>query len=127
MRASRVWKALKQLVLFAPNVVMLTAALAADKRVPVRMKASLAAAAIYFASPVDLIPDWIPVLGQLDDALLAVVVLDAILNCVDHDIVMEHWRGSPRALAIGGRLAGRLSFFVPRRLKRRVFGSARSG
>jgi len=113
--------ALKQIVMFVPNIVRLTIALAADGRVPARTKVLLAAAAAYFISPVDLIPDWIPVLGQLDDAVLAMIVIDTILNYVDPELVCEHWRGSPRALAIGGRVAGVVCFFVPKWLKRRFF------
>ncbi|HUW34171.1 MAG TPA: YkvA family protein [Planctomycetota bacterium] len=111
----------KQAAMFVPHVVMLAARLANDDRVPVRAKALLAAAAVYFASPLDLLPDWIPVIGQLDDLLLAALVIDVIINHVDPAAVREHWRGSPRALAIGGRIAAVICFFIPSRLKRRIF------
>ena len=120
--------ALKQVAMFAPRVVMLTARLANDDRVPVRAKLLLAAAAVYFASPLDLLPDWIPVIGQLDDLLLAALVIDAVMNHVDPAIVREHWRGSPRALAVGSKVAAIICFFIPHRLKRRLFlggGTAR--
>ena len=114
-------KAAKQVVMFAPHVVMLTARLAKDDRVPVRAKLLLAAAAVYFASPLDLLPDWIPVIGQLDDLLLAALVVDVVTNHVDPAVVREHWRGSPKALAVGSKVAAIICFFIPNRLKRRIF------
>ena len=117
-------KAAKQVVLFAPNVVLLTAALTKDDRVPARTKVALGAALAYFISPIDLIPDAIPVLGQLDDFVLAMIVIDGLLNHVDPNIVREHWRGSARALAVGGKVAAAVCFFIPRRLRRRIFAPA---
>ena len=114
-------RAVKQIVLFVPNIMRLTVALARDDRVPARAKVMLGAAAVYFVSPVDLIPDWIPVLGQLDDAVLAMLVIDMTLNYVDPEIVREHWRGSPCALAVGGKFAAAICCFVPKWLKRRLF------
>ncbi|HUS57886.1 MAG TPA: YkvA family protein [Planctomycetota bacterium] len=116
-------KQLKQVALFLPNIMLLTAALAKDARVPARTKAMLAAAAIYFVSPVDIIPDWIPVIGYLDDFVLAMIVLDVIVNCVDPEIVGGHWRGSQRSLSVGRRMAACCCFFIPKKLKHRIFAA----
>jgi len=115
------FRRLKQIALFLPNIMLLTAALARDNRVPARTKAALAVAAVYFVSPIDIIPDWIPVIGYLDDFVLAMIVLDVIVNCVEPQIVHEHWRGSERSLATGRRIASCCCFFIPRRLKDRIF------
>src|SRR5258708_12648416 len=62
--------AIRELALFVPNLVRLFAGLVRDARVPVRAKIVLGATAVYLASPIDLIPDFIPVLGSLDDAVI---------------------------------------------------------
>ncbi|HUU54236.1 MAG TPA: YkvA family protein, partial [Armatimonadota bacterium] len=54
-------------------------------------KASLAGLAAYLASPLDLIPDWIPGAGYLDDVLIAGFVVSYVLAQVPPDVVREHW------------------------------------
>jgi uncharacterized membrane protein YkvA (DUF1232 family) len=104
-----------------PDLVRLVGRLAADPTLPRAAKVALAAAAVYLLTPVDLIPDFIPFLGYLDDALLAAVLVDGILNWVDRDLVLKYWPGSPQTLDTLARTARLLAAWVPRRLKRRVF------
>jgi uncharacterized membrane protein YkvA (DUF1232 family) len=89
---------------------------------PRAAKIALAAAAVYLMSPVDLVPDFIPVLGYLDDLLLAAVILDGLLNWVDRSLVLRYWPGTPESLDKLGRAARLLAVWVPRRVKARVFG-----
>ena len=51
---------------------------------------------MYLASPFDLIPDFIPFLGYVDDLLLAAIVLDGILNFVDRSLILKYWPGTRR-------------------------------
>jgi uncharacterized membrane protein YkvA (DUF1232 family) len=104
--------------------VQLVVRLARDPRVSGRAKSVLAGAAVYLASPIDLVPDFIPVLGQLDDVLLVAIVLDGLLNHVDRAVLLEHWPGDPQTLDRACRVAGRIAAWVPRRWKARVFGSS---
>jgi uncharacterized membrane protein YkvA (DUF1232 family) len=104
-------------------MIGLVARLSADPRVPRRVKAMLGVTAVYLASPIDVIPDFIPVLGYLDDVVVVAVVLDGILNHVDRAIVQEHWPGAPETLERAAAMAARVSAWVPRRLKARVFGT----
>lgn len=104
-----------------PDLARLVVRLAADPGVPRPAKIALAAAALYLASPVDLVPDAVPLLGYLDDLLLAAVLLDGILNHVDRRLVLKYWPGSPEALERLAWTARLLARWVPRRLKRRVF------
>lgn len=55
------------------------------------MKAALAGLAAYLATPIDIIPDWIPGAGYLDDALLLAFVVSYVLARVPMDVVREHW------------------------------------
>lgn len=92
---------------FLPDCVVLLARLAADPRVSRRSKLLLGLAAGYVALPLDLVPDFIPVAGQLDDAIVVALVLRATLRAVGPGVVEEHWPGPARTLAVVLRLAGR--------------------
>lgn len=85
-------------VAMAPNLVKLLARLSMDPRVPMRRRALVAAALAYVVSPVDLIPDFLPGLGRLDDLVLVSVAVDRMLSGADAQIVAEHWDGSEDAL-----------------------------
>ena len=62
-----------------------------DPRVPVSVKWSLVGLAAYLASPIDLIPDWIPGAGYLDDVLIVGFVVSYVLARVSPEVVREHW------------------------------------
>lgn len=85
-------------VAIAPNLVKLLARLSIDPRVPIRRRALVVAALAYVISPVDLIPDFVPGLGKLDDVVLVSVAIDRMLSGADATIVAEHWDGSEDAL-----------------------------
>ncbi len=65
---------------FVPDCVVLFKRLLGDRRIPRARKLWLAALMVYLASPIDLVPDFIPVAGQLDDAILVALVLRAVLR-----------------------------------------------
>ena len=112
---------MKTLLRALPDVVRLVARLAVDPVLPRGVKIALAAAAVYLLSPVDLIPDFIPFVGYLDDALVAALVLDGVLNWVDRGLVLRYWPGSSESLDKLARAARLLAIWVPRRLKARIF------
>jgi len=91
---------------FIPDCVVLCGRLLGDPRVPRRKKALLVALAGYLALPFDLVPDFIPVVGQLDDVVIVALVLRSFLRGGGEPIVREHWPGPERSLAIVLRLAG---------------------
>lgn len=104
-----------------PDMARLLARLLADPVLPRSAKIALVAAAIYLANPLDVLPDFIPFVGYLDDLLIAAVVLDGIVNYVDRRLLLKYWPGSPDSLDRLGRAAGLLAAWVPARVKRRVF------
>jgi uncharacterized membrane protein YkvA (DUF1232 family) len=101
------------------------ARLVRDPALPRPVKIALAAAVVYLASPIDLVPDFIPLLGWVDDLLLAAIVLDGVLNYVDRELVLRYWPASERSLDTLARTASTLAAWVPRRLKQRIFSPAR--
>ncbi len=90
----------RALARFVPDCVVLFRRLLADERIPRRRKLALVALLGYLASPIDLVPDFIPVAGQLDDVLAVVLVLRFVLRSADDDLLAEHWPGPPQALAL---------------------------
>ncbi len=112
---------MKSLLRALPDLVRLITRLAVDPVLPRTAKIALAAAVVYLLSPIDLIPDFIPFVGYLDDMLLAAVVLDGLLNWVDRSLVLRYWPGSPESLDTLARAARLLAIWVPRRLKARIF------
>jgi uncharacterized membrane protein YkvA (DUF1232 family) len=90
---------------FARDCVVLVRRLLRDPRVPRARKLSLGLLVVYLASPIDLIPDFLPVIGQLDDALLAGLVLRGLVRGAGTPLLREHWPGGPEGLDLLLRLA----------------------
>jgi uncharacterized membrane protein YkvA (DUF1232 family) len=88
-----------------PDCAVLFKRLLRDPRVPRRAKVALAFAVPYLASPIDLIPDFIPVLGQLDDALVVIALLGYVARRAGRDVVAELWPGSEAGLRVVLKLA----------------------
>jgi uncharacterized membrane protein YkvA (DUF1232 family) len=113
-----------QLLRALPDLVRLIARLVGDPLLPRAAKIALGAAMVYLASPIDLIPDFIPLVGYLDDLLLAALLVDGVLNWVDRALVLKYWPGTPDSLERLARAARMLAVWVPRRLKARIFARA---
>ena len=90
---------------FIPDCVVLIKRLMGDPRVPRRRKALLWLVIAYLAMPIDIIPDFIPVAGQLDDAIVVAFVLRALLRGAGEAALREHWPGPDSSLAVISRLA----------------------
>jgi uncharacterized membrane protein YkvA (DUF1232 family) len=86
-------KLIQDTILIVPNIVKLVGRLLADPRVPRRSKIALGAAAAYVASPIDLIPDIVPVVGWADDILFLLLAIDGLITRSGPEIVEEHWDG----------------------------------
>ena len=95
----------RALAVFVPDCLVLFRSLLRDPRVPTRRKLLLAALVAYLAMPIDLVPDFIPVAGQLDDAIVVALALRAVLRSGGPELLREHWRGPDRSLDVLLRLA----------------------
>jgi uncharacterized membrane protein YkvA (DUF1232 family) len=91
---------------FVPDCVVLFKRLLGDRRVSRGRKALLVGLVAYLAVPIDLVPDFIPIAGQLDDAILVAFVLRSVLRGSGPDLVTEHWPGPEPSLRAMLRLAG---------------------
>jgi uncharacterized membrane protein YkvA (DUF1232 family) len=90
---------------FIPDCIVLVRRLLGDERVPRSRKLLLGALLAYLALPFDLVPDFIPVAGQLDDAIVTALVLRAVLRSGGAALLREHWPGPERSRELVARLA----------------------
>jgi uncharacterized membrane protein YkvA (DUF1232 family) len=96
----------RALATFIPDCIVLVSRLLRDERVPRRRKLLLVALVGYLALPFDLVPDFIPVAGQLDDVLVVAFVLRRLLRSGGEPLVREHWPGPEQSLRLVLRAAG---------------------
>ena len=90
---------------FIPDCIVLVTRLARDPRVPKRRKLLLIALVAYLGLPFDLVPDFIPVAGQLDDAISVALVLRHFVRVGGEPMLIELWPGPEQSLALILRLA----------------------
>ena len=90
--------AARELATLLPNLVVLFRGLLRDPRVSRGSKALVWFAIVWVVSPIDLIPEFIPIAGPLDDAVVAALVLRHVLRRSGADVVGDHWRGNPATL-----------------------------
>jgi uncharacterized membrane protein YkvA (DUF1232 family) len=95
----------RALARFVPDCVVLFKRLLADPRVEWWRKALLVVVLAYLVSPIDLVPDFIPVAGQLDDAILVVIALRVLLRGSGPRLLAEHWPGPRQSLLVILRFA----------------------
>ena len=90
---------------FVPDCLVLVHRLLREPLVPRRSKLLLVLLAAYLASPLDLVPDMVPVAGQLDDVIVLALGLRLILRSTGADLLRRHWPGPPSSLGILLRVA----------------------
>lgn len=92
--------ALGELVRIVPDVLRLVRQLLADPSVPLGVRAALGGMLVWLLSPIDLIPEFIPVLGPLDDVVVAVLVLRYVWRRLGDEELRRRWPGSPDGYAL---------------------------
>ena len=121
---------MKNLLLFIPNLILLCGRLMVDPRVPAKERLLVAGAVIYALMPLDLIPDMLPFVGQIDDAYLISLTLLRLMTVADPRVVREHWRGGGDVVELIGSMASIAAKLLPRRIRRvltsRIETSARA-
>ena len=98
--------AARELALLLPNLILLFKDLLHDPLVPRGPKIVLWIGIVWLVSPIDLLPEFLPVIGPLDDAVVAALVLRHLVRRAGADVVRGHWRGQPETLEMILRGAG---------------------
>ena len=117
---------MRDLLLFVPNLLRLLFALLRDPRVSSADKAILAGTIIYVIAPIDVIPDFIPFVGQIDDSYLVAISVLRLLNRASRTVVLDHWKGGSDIKELVTSISRVAEFFLPKRLKKVLQGRIES-
>ncbi len=110
-----------------PQYLRLLGGLLLDRRVAAVDKALVAGAIAYILLPTDLIPDFVPFLGEVDDVFLLVTALQRLVANAGRRVLLDHWQGDPSELADLNlkRVVSAAAFFLPIGMRRRLKGMMR--
>ncbi|HUR14886.1 MAG TPA: DUF1232 domain-containing protein [Mycobacteriales bacterium] len=97
---------LRDAIRLLPDVLRLVGRLAKDPAVPRRTRVTLWLVLAYLALPMDLVPDFVPVVGYADDAVLVAWALRSVVRTAGRPALERHWPGTPQGLRVVQRLAG---------------------
>lgn len=105
-----------------PNFLRLLYGLITDARVSNVDKLLVAGAIAYVLMPMDLVPDFIPFIGEVDDVFVIVMALQRLITNAGRAVVADHWMGEPGELSSLNleRVLAACAFFLPRRVRRRL-------
>ena len=105
-----------------PRFLRLLWGLITDPRVAMVDKLLVAGAIAYIVAPIDLIPDFIPFLGEVDDVYLLVLALRRLMQNAGRNVMLAHWTGNPAELVDLNlkKVLVAAAFFLPRRVRRRL-------
>jgi uncharacterized membrane protein YkvA (DUF1232 family) len=110
--------AAKQAVLLVPNLIKLYGRLMSDRRVPLRARALAMATLGYTALPIDIVPDFIPVLGQIDDVVIVALGLRRLAEVAGPELLSEHWDGEEPVLESVQAVVEAVAAVAPHRIRR---------
>lgn len=105
---------LKQLFSFIRNVAM-------DARIPASDKKIILIILALIVSPIDLIPDWIPIIGVLDDVVMVAIILDYFFNRLDKELLLSHFPWTLKTFLRIKRVARLITFLTPGWIKNKIW------
>ena len=105
-----------------PNLARLMWGMMRDRRVALLDKALVVGALAYLVSPIDILPDFVPFFGQIDDVVVLLLAMRRLLARTPVEVMAEHWHGDPAWLEANtlSRMIAALTWFVPRLMRRRA-------
>lgn len=97
---------------------------AEDERIPLQNRFVLGGLLVYLLTPIDIVPDFIPILGWLDDAFITLLVLDYVFNSADTDLILQHYPWNKQNFEKVKSYVERMTWIVPAKVKRFLFSQA---
>jgi uncharacterized membrane protein YkvA (DUF1232 family) len=107
-------------VLALPDFFILLCRLAVDKRVNTSQKLMIGGIIAYVISPIDIIPDFIPIIGYVDDVVLVVFGLNIILNDLDNQIILDNWSGKQDVLELLQKITSTAEDFLNKNVLKKI-------
>lgn len=111
---------LAEYLFLLPDFFILLTRLAVDKRVPSKKKLLVAGIISYVMLPIDIIPDFIPIIGHVDDLVLVVLGLNMVLNEIDHKILLDNWSGEGQLLEILQKITATAENFLDKNILSKI-------
>jgi len=111
---------LSEYLFMLPDFFVLLTRLAIDDRVPTRKKIFAGAVIAYMIMPIDIIPDFIPFIGHLDDLVLAVFGLNMVLNEIDKQVLVDNWSGEGNILDLLQTISAKAEKFMDKNILQRI-------
>jgi uncharacterized membrane protein YkvA (DUF1232 family) len=105
IHAVRRGEALRDIAMLVPSLARLLARLARDETLPLRIRARIYAAIAYNVQPINLIPDFVPVVGMVDNVVVILWALHGTVRAAGREAIVRNWTGTPEGLATLFRLA----------------------
>lgn len=118
---------LKSALLLIPDFLKLLFKLLLDARVPAAEKAMLLGTIVYVVSPLDLLPDFIPFIGQIDDIYLVALVLLRLLSRTPPEVIGEHWEGKGDLAVVIAKVYKAAKYILPARIRHILLGRVEIG
>ena len=118
---------LKNGIMLIPDFLKLLMRMFRDGRVSAADKALLIGTVVYAISPIDIMPDFIPFLGQIDDIYLIALVVLRMLNRTPDEVIREHWDNGGNLPAIVNKISRAAQYFLPRRIRHVLLGRVEIG
>lgn len=106
---------------FINKLITFVKAVANDERIPSRDKKVLLALMALVISPIDFIPDWIPIFGQLDDLVIIALILDYFFKVLDSQVLLSHYPWGMKSFSNLRRFARFISILAPRALQKKLW------
>ena len=119
-KTGRVGGKVAEYLFLLPDFFILVCRLAVDKRVPAKQKLMVTGIIAYLIMPFDLIPDFIPIIGYVDDLVLAVLGLNLILNELDPKVLRDNWSGEGDVLGQLQKVSAAADGFLDRNLMQKI-------
>ncbi|RKX59821.1 MAG: hypothetical protein DRP28_02445 [Thermodesulfobacteriota bacterium] len=118
---SGIYAGIRGYIALLPQLLGLVVNLLRDTRVSSADKAILGATVAYILNPVDLVPDWIPFAGLVDDVYLVALALLRLILRVDEQVLKDNWRGRDDMVLLLRKMADVAAAFLPARIRRSIF------
>lgn len=107
------------------KIVDFVKGVSADERIPLQNRVILGGLLMYLMTPIDLIPDFIPIIGWLDDAFVTILILDYVFNSADTEVILEHYPWNKQHFKKMRTYVDRLAWLIPAGLKKLLFRQAK--
>ncbi|MBF0301330.1 MAG: DUF1232 domain-containing protein [Oligoflexia bacterium] len=112
---------IKNIKKFFNDIIQFIKDVSNDSRIPDRDKKVIAVLMIYILSPIDLIPDWVPVIGLLDDFIALSIILDYLFNVLDNKILLSHFHWSMKTFVAIKKISRFVAILTPNFFKNKIW------